>query len=76
MVCMTDQIGIDDKDLSIIQNLYHDQTPAVRINNKINEFPPIQKRVRQGCELLLDLFSLYREMILKYIKDEGYLVIG
>ena len=32
MICTPDQIGINDKDVTIIQNLYYNQTTAVGIN--------------------------------------------
>ena len=76
MICMLDQIGIDDKDLRIIQNLYYEQTTAVKINDKVGYFTPIQRGVRQGCVLSPDLFSLYSEIILRHIKGEDCIKIG
>ena len=76
MICMLDQIGIDDKDLRIIQNLYYEQTAAVKINDKVGDFTPIQRGVRQGCVLSPDLFSLYSEIILRYIEGEDGIKIG
>ena len=73
---MLDQIGIDDKDLRIIQNLYYEQTAAVKINDKVGDFTPIQRGVRQGCVLSPDLFSLYSEIILRHIEGEDGIKIG
>ena len=70
MICMLDQIGIDDKDLRIIQNLYHEQTASIKINDKVGDFTPIQRGVRQGCVLSPDLFLLYSEIILRHIEGE------
>ena len=71
MICMLDQIGIDDKDLRIIQNLYYEQTAAVKINVKVGDFTPIQRGVRQGCVLSPNFFSLYSEIILRHIEGQG-----
>ena len=76
MICMLDQIGIDDKDLRIIQNLYYEQTAAVKINDKVGDFTPIQRGVRQGCVLSLDLFSLYSEIILRHSEGKDGIKIG
>ena len=76
MICMLDQIGIDDKDLRIIQNLYYEQTTAVKMNDKVGYFTPIQRGVRQGCVLSPDLFSLYSEIILRHIEGEDCIKIG
>ena len=76
MICMLDQIGIDDKDFRIIQNLYYEQTASVKINDKVGDFTPIQRGVRQGCVLSPDLFSLYSEIILRHIEREGGIKIG
>ena len=56
MICMLDQIGIDDKDFRIIQNLYYEQTAAFKINDKVGDFTSIQRGVKQGCVLSPDLF--------------------
>ena len=73
---MLDQIGIDDKDLRIIQNLYYEQTAVVKINDKVGDFTPIQRRVRQGCVLSPDLFSLYNEIIVRHIEGEDGIKTG
>ena len=67
---MLDQIGIDDKDRQIIQNLYCEQTAAVKINDRVDDFTSIQRGARQGCVLSPDLFSLNSKIILRHIEGE------
>ena len=57
-------------------SLYYDQTAAIKINDKIGDFTPIQSGVRQGCVLLPDLFSLYSEIILRHIEGQDGIKIG
>ena len=73
---MLDQIGIDDKDLQLIQNLYYEQTAVVKINDKVGNFTPMQRRVRQECVLSPDLFLLYSEIVLEHIEGEDGIKIG
>ena len=40
------EVGIDDKDLRIIQNLYYEQEASVRVGNTKTETVPIKKNVR------------------------------
>ena len=56
-------MGLDDKDLRIVQNLYYEQEASVRVGNTKTETVPIEKGVRQGCVASPDLFNLYQEMI-------------
>ena len=43
------QIGIDGKDLRLLNNLYRDQATAISINNgQLSDWVPIEKGVRQG----------------------------
>ena len=58
------EVGIDDKDLMIVQNLHHEQEASLRIGNTETETVPIKKGVRQGCVASPDLFNLYQEMIM------------
>ena len=67
---------IDEKDLRIIQNLYYDQTAAIRVNNGLSEWIKIEKGVRQGCVLSPDLFNLYSENILSETSDLKGVSIG
>ena len=71
------EVGIDDKDLRIIQNLYYEQEALVRVGNTETETVPLKKGVRQGCVASPDSFNLYHEMIMRVttnmarIKVEG-----
>jgi len=73
---MLDNIGIDDKELRLVQNLYFDQLAAIRVNEVTSKWTPIKKGVRQGCVMSPDLFSLYSEIILRAIEDVPGVRIG
>jgi len=73
---MLENIGVDDKELRLIQNLYFDQIAAMRVKDNISEWTQIRKGVRQGCVMSPDLFSLYSEMILRTIENEPGVKIG
>ena len=45
------RIGIDDKDLQIINKMYWEQTAVVITEHGITEKFQIKKGVRQGCVL-------------------------
>ena len=60
-------IGIDDKDLRLLNNLYKEQIAAISINGNLSEWAQINRGVRQGCVLSPDLFSLYAENIMRKI---------
>ena len=49
---------------------------AVRVENELGEWVPIQKGVRQGCVLSPDLFSLYSEKIMNTVQDLEGVQIG
>ena len=49
---------------------------AIRVENKLGEWVPIQKGVRQGCVLSPDLFSLYSEKIMSTVQDLEGVQIG
>ncbi|VEN57771.1 unnamed protein product [Callosobruchus maculatus] len=55
--------GLDKNDITIIKNLYWDQTAVVKYNNTTTEAATIQRGVRQGCVLSPMLFNLYSEAI-------------
>ena len=63
------ELEIDGHDLRIIRNLYWQQTAAIEIENETSIYQPIKRGVRQGCVMSPDLFSIYTEKIMKYIKD-------
>ena len=71
------EVGIDDKDLRIIQNLYYEQKASVRVGNAETETIPIKKGVRQRCVASPDFFNLYQEMIMRVTTNmAGIKVVG
>ena len=58
-------INIDGTDLRIVKNMYWKQTVAVRVDNEVGQYQRIKRGVRQGCVLPPDLFSMYREIIMR-----------
>ena len=69
LIKVPDQIGIDEKKITIIAKLYWNQVATIRVENKLGEWVPIQKGVRQGCVLSPNLFSLCSEKIMKTVQD-------
>jgi len=70
-------IGIDEKDLRLLNNLYKEQIAAISINGNLSKWTQINRGVRQGCVLSPDLFSLYAENIIrKIIKTECIKING
>lgn len=57
--------GIDDQDLSILSNLYWNQTSAIRVEAEMSSDIPIKRGVREGFILSPLLFDLYSEFILR-----------
>ena len=51
-----EHLNIDGKDLSVIRNLYWDQSAAVLIGGGLSEYKLIKRRVRKGCVMSPDLF--------------------
>lgn len=58
-------VGIDDRDIRIIKNLYWNQTAQIKIGNIKTDHIRIQRGVRQGCILSPLLFNLYSDRIFK-----------
>ncbi|RZF39012.1 hypothetical protein LSTR_LSTR014708 [Laodelphax striatellus] len=72
-------IGLDDKDIRIIVNLYWNQTATMRLDIGETEELEIVRGVRQGCLLSPLLFNVYSEHILREAldeRDEGILING
>ena len=63
LIKVLEQIGIDEENITIIARLYWNQMAAIRVENKLGEWVPIQRGVRQGCVLSPDLFGLYSEKL-------------
>ena len=61
------KIGIDSKDLRLIQALLYEQSANVKIGNDVTGATQIKKRVQQGCVLFPDLLNLCNEIILRDI---------
>lgn len=79
LLSLLEDIGIDDKDLRIIKNLYYNQTANIRVDNQLTEAISIERGVRQGCILSPMLFNVYSENIFKQALDEydeGILING
>ena len=55
--------GLDCKDVTLIKNLYWQQSAAIRVGDNTTADVPIKRGVRQGCVLSPLLFNLYSERI-------------
>ena len=60
-------LGIDERDLQLLNTLYKEQLAAISSNGKLSNWAQINRGVRQGCVLLPDLFSIYAEKIMRKI---------
>ena len=58
------KVGIDSKDVRLIQASHYEQTANVKIGNNITGEAQIKKDVQQGCALSPNLVNLYCESIL------------
>ena len=47
MMHYLDDLGLDDKDLRLMQTLYYQQYAAIRANSKLSEIIPIKRCARQ-----------------------------
>lgn len=70
MVEILKGIGLDDKDLRIIVNLYWNQSASVRLDRENTEEVDILRGVRQGCILSPLIFNIYSEHIFKEALDD------
>ena len=74
---MLERLGVDEKDLRLIKNLYYQQKAAVRVGDELTDTVDIKRGVRQGCVLSPDLFVLYGEIIMREIEGmEGFSIGG
>ena len=60
-------LGIDERDLQLLNTLYKEQLAAISSNGKLSNWAQINRGVRQGFVLLPDLFSIYAEKIMRKI---------
>ena len=56
-------IGLDTRDIKIIENLYWNQKACVLVDDNFTENLDIRRGVRQGCILSPLLFNVYSETI-------------
>lgn len=56
-------VGIDDKDIRLLKNLYWHQIANIKIDNNISKNIEICKGVRQGCVLSPTMFNIYSECL-------------
>ena len=66
MQCLS-EIGVYEKDIHVIRNLYWKQTASVRIMNELSDETGIQRGVRQGCLASPTLLNVYTEHIFRRI---------
>ncbi|RVE51364.1 hypothetical protein evm_003919 [Chilo suppressalis] len=64
LIKILNDVGLDNKDIRIIKNLYWNQRATVRIEGEETEEVEIKRGVRQGCSLSPTLFNLYSEAIM------------
>ena len=69
-------IGLDGKDLRLLEKLYWNQKAAVRVGGEVSEWQDIKRGVRQGCVLSPDLFNIYSEIIMRDLENLEGLKIG
>ncbi|KAI8436544.1 hypothetical protein MSG28_010075 [Choristoneura fumiferana] len=70
LIAILKDIGLDDKDVRIIQNLYWNQRATVRVDGEETDEVEIKRGVRQGCILSPTLFNLYSEAIIVEALEE------
>ncbi|VEN53317.1 unnamed protein product, partial [Callosobruchus maculatus] len=58
-----ENIGIDEKDIRLLRNLYWHQTARIKTDSKMSNSINILKGVRQGCVLSPTLFNVYSECL-------------
>ena len=58
-------MGIPDHLICLLRNLYAGQEAMVRTGHETTDWFQIGKGVHQGCVLLLTLFNLYAEYIMR-----------
>ena len=73
--CLT-ELGIPNKELQIITEMYWEQRAVIRTGKSITAEFEIKKGVRQGCVLSPMLFNLYTEKIFREVENMTGITIG
>ncbi len=76
MIDCLQAIGLDGKDVRLIENLYWDQVAVIQIGNRLSPTVEIKNGVRQGCVLSPSLFNIYTEVIFREIEDYRGVNVG
>ena len=79
MLVLLQRIGLDNREIRIIANLYWKHRANVRVGDALSEEVSIKRGVRQGCVLSPMLFNIYSEAILSEALDgfdRGIIVNG
>ena len=71
MIKISQDLNMDGKNLRVVQNLYWEQTAAIRYENELGKSVKIRRGVRQGCVLSPDLFPLYSDHIMREIEENS-----
>ena len=70
------RIGEDEADVRMLTNLYWEQEAVVKIGDDRSDWIKIEKRMRQGCVLSPDLFSLYSQLVMDEMEQLDVIKIG
>ena len=76
MIQSLTELGIPNKELQIITELYWEQRAVIRTGKSITAEFEIKKGVRQGCVLSLMLLNLYTEKIFREVENMTGITIG
>merc|ERR1712035_123346 len=63
-------INFNPKLIALLESLYNRQKAVIRLENSITDTFDVGKRIRQGCILSPDLFSLYTEDIMRRVEAD------
>ncbi|CAG9836021.1 unnamed protein product [Diabrotica balteata] len=71
-------IGLDDKDLRLLQHLHWNQEASILVDDKETDKICIQRGLRQSCVLSPTLFNVYTEIIFNKALDGqcGVRIVG
>ena len=63
------QLEVDGKDLTLIKNLYWNQTASIQTEDGYSASFPIKRGVRQGCVMSPSLFNVYTDRIFREFEE-------